>query len=231
MRLSSHRIFIGSAGWQHAAWQGEYYPDDLPQDWRLGYYANEFPMVLLTEADRQALDDIASLPEECREGFMFVIEADLTASALDVEQAVSLLQERDTDARTLHAHCAGLLVVVSEAQLQDQQFIPEIFQRVDLMSACCIDTRGQPLPEALQSWRLDRQLACCWQDGLPKDILQSGAWSMLVVPPHTDLRQLRQYVETALSVSSPQRDVFVLFRGNPPAIELMRQAQTIEQLL
>lgn len=231
MRLSSHRIFIGSAGWQHDAWQGNFYPEDLPEDWRLGYYANEFPVVLLTEADRRALDDIASLPEACREGFIFVIEADLSASALDVEQAISLLQDRDTDARTLQAHCAGLLIAMSEAQLQDQQFIPQVFKRAHLSSACCIDTQSQPLPEALQNWRVDRQPAWCWQAGLSKAILQSGPWSMLVVPPHTDLRQLRDYVETALSVSSPQRDVFILFRGDPPAIELMRQAQTIEQLL
>ncbi len=36
-----------AVGWDHPAWQGSFYPDDLPADWRLTYYANEVPGVLL----------------------------------------------------------------------------------------------------------------------------------------------------------------------------------------
>jgi hypothetical protein len=38
---------IGARGWDHAGWMGGFYPDDLPHDWRLGYYANEFSLVLV----------------------------------------------------------------------------------------------------------------------------------------------------------------------------------------
>ncbi len=42
-------IKLGACGWNHGHWQGRFYPDDLPVDWRLSYYANEFSAVLLTE--------------------------------------------------------------------------------------------------------------------------------------------------------------------------------------
>ena len=34
-------------GWDHAAWADRYYPEDLPADWRLSYFANEFLGVAL----------------------------------------------------------------------------------------------------------------------------------------------------------------------------------------
>ena len=38
---------IGARGWRHQQWLGTYYPDDLPEDWRLTYYANDFQTVLV----------------------------------------------------------------------------------------------------------------------------------------------------------------------------------------
>jgi len=42
-------IKLGACGWNHAHWTRHFYPDDLPPDWRLSYYANEFSAVLLPE--------------------------------------------------------------------------------------------------------------------------------------------------------------------------------------
>jgi len=38
---------IGSFGWNHPAWIAGFYPADLPVEWRLAYYANEFGTVLV----------------------------------------------------------------------------------------------------------------------------------------------------------------------------------------
>jgi len=42
-------IRVGVFGWEHEHWIGTFYPDDLPEDWRLSYYANEFSVVLGAE--------------------------------------------------------------------------------------------------------------------------------------------------------------------------------------
>ena len=52
-------LLLGTAGLAPADWAGSYYPDDLPEDWRLGYYANDCDCVLLMPHDWRALDAAA----------------------------------------------------------------------------------------------------------------------------------------------------------------------------
>lgn len=46
--LPALRVF--ARGWDFDAWQQDFYPQDLPEDWRLGFYANEFRGVLVPDA-------------------------------------------------------------------------------------------------------------------------------------------------------------------------------------
>ena len=43
----AHGLRLGARGWRHAHWENDFYPDDLPPDWQLAYYANEFSTVLV----------------------------------------------------------------------------------------------------------------------------------------------------------------------------------------
>ena len=68
--------YVAARGWDHAAWSGGFYPEDLPAEWRLTYYANEFPAVIVPatawgEAPaEQARQWYADTPE----GFGFLVE-------------------------------------------------------------------------------------------------------------------------------------------------------------
>ena len=44
------RFRLGAAGWEHPQWAGAFYPEDLPSDWRLAYYAHFFGCVLVPAA-------------------------------------------------------------------------------------------------------------------------------------------------------------------------------------
>ena len=44
------RLELGAVDWAHTHWVGSYYPADLPPEWRLTYYANEFRTVLVPAA-------------------------------------------------------------------------------------------------------------------------------------------------------------------------------------
>jgi len=48
--VSRGLLHIGARGWEFPAWDGSYYPADLPPDWRLAYYANDFPQVLVPQS-------------------------------------------------------------------------------------------------------------------------------------------------------------------------------------
>jgi len=63
---------VGSYGWDHLHWQGCFFPEDLPEDWRLSYYANEYPTVLVPENKWGAAGvNFEQWAEEVPAGFRF----------------------------------------------------------------------------------------------------------------------------------------------------------------
>lgn len=74
---------LGANGWKHDNWSGDFYPLDLPDDWRLTYYANEFSCVLVPAADWQDEPEPEHWLDEVPETFLFYLQA----SVQDVQQA------------------------------------------------------------------------------------------------------------------------------------------------
>lgn len=85
-------IRIGGVGWDHEHWINEFYPDDLPEDWRLNYYANEFSTVLVAEDIwRSNLTHLDEWFDEVPEGFRFYFQAS-EISSLELETIVQKLK-------------------------------------------------------------------------------------------------------------------------------------------
>ena len=75
-------ILVGSRGWQQEHWSGDFYPQDLPEDWRLSYYANEFPAVLVPALSWQAAGaELEDWSDEVHEEFRFYLQRDNEPSA------------------------------------------------------------------------------------------------------------------------------------------------------
>ena len=74
---ATYRLIVGARGWDHSAWNGAFYPEDLPEDWRLSYYSNEFRGVLLPESVWQTAGprEIASWCDDVADGFLFFLQA------------------------------------------------------------------------------------------------------------------------------------------------------------
>ncbi|MCB1902616.1 MAG: hypothetical protein KDI18_00590 [Gammaproteobacteria bacterium] len=77
---AAYSLIVGARGWDHAGWHGIFYPDDLPVDWRLSYYANEFAGVLVPEAVWRAADpvEIKHWCGDVADGFLFFLETAVT---------------------------------------------------------------------------------------------------------------------------------------------------------
>jgi len=72
---SNDYLKVGAYDWLHPEWQGEFYPDDLPEDWQLSYYANEFSVVLVPEARWSAKDlDLQEWSDEVPGNFRFYLQ-------------------------------------------------------------------------------------------------------------------------------------------------------------
>lgn len=72
---SEDYLKVGTYDWIHPEWQSEFYPEDLPEDWQLSYYANEFSVVLVPEVKWSAKDvDLEEWSDDVPENFLFYLQ-------------------------------------------------------------------------------------------------------------------------------------------------------------
>lgn len=130
-------LVVGSRGWEHAQWLEAYYPDDLPEDWRLDYYANEFGCVILPAEVWMSADEdvIEQWLEDVEEDFMFFLE--LPGQPGDVAARLSAFAGR----------CAG--AILHQGKAEDWQAmlgnIP-LLQSEDATDLKCYHLAGQAEP-------------------------------------------------------------------------------------
>ncbi len=179
MAENLNQVLIGARGWLHPGWQGHFYPDDLPQDWQLTYYANEFSMVVIREQEWEQVENIATLRKDCAEDFRFVVELPVSLS----EEKLSMHIER---LRQLGKQCAGVIIHADQANV------------------CTL------LPETIP----------CYIEGNSLIKIQTGA----------SLKELRALMERALQMQASSPVLFVV-EGEPPDVELLRNAKIMFELL
>jgi len=92
----TYQFHVGSAGWDHAAWAGSFYPDDLPPEWRLSYYNNYFTCSYLSyeEWSQQNPATLAQWVEDTLERFCFVLQLPRGGAAPGDAHKLELLAPR-----------------------------------------------------------------------------------------------------------------------------------------
>lgn len=134
-------LVVGARGWEHTRWLETYYPDDLPEDWRLDYYANEFGCVVLPAevwmtAGEEAIEQWL---EGVEDDFMFFL--DLPVQPTEVGASLSAFAGR----------CAG--AILHEGKSADWQAtlgdIPVLYSE-DLGNLKCYRYAGQA--ETVLAW-------------------------------------------------------------------------------
>lgn len=70
------RMLLGTVGWERQDWLHDYYPRDLPPEWRLAYYANDCNCVFLRAADWCATETgrLEELLDEVQGRLVFFLE-------------------------------------------------------------------------------------------------------------------------------------------------------------
>ena len=219
MTGQTHRILIGSYGWQHEGWQDSYYPDDLPPEWRLGYYSNEFPLAVVTGREQAQAAELPDEMADCREDLWVLISVPNDAG---LESAVDLLQQLPRQ--------GGLLLQVDPTAHRDPHaWLTQIAPRLNGHPLCVDPVRL--LNEAWRDALRARSIGWSWNPHSDADGLALGPLAVIRVDGACSARQLRDYLEAALAVSRPTRQVVLVLDGQPPDVETLRQAKQIEELL
>lgn len=87
---------LGTIDWEHGAWIGSFYPEDLPAEWRLTFYNTQFDCVYLPyprwgHVERQLL---AAWAEDTLERFVFLLEHPSGPLSAEDERRLALLDPK-----------------------------------------------------------------------------------------------------------------------------------------
>jgi hypothetical protein len=209
MQSGDYTVFVGASGWEYAAWEESFYPEDLPSDWRLSFYSNEFPVVLLpaSRLAEAATPEVTEWLEETHAKFRFVLQLDRPLDAelqarLEIlrPKLLAVVVPRD-QAVALPESLAGLPQVMEKAT--DKSC--ELHLQAGL--GHCWDGHGAP----------------CWGDDIALVCLSAGDYK--------DMRQLKEVIASCQPALEEGRQLVLLFEGEAPDIEVMRNARTIVELL
>jgi hypothetical protein len=94
-------VLLGALQWKVPRWQDEYYPEDLPEEWQLSYYANEFSTTLIDVQqylDEDSFDELAEALDGCQDLFHPVICVSTDSVAMSqAEEFIRSLAALDPD--------------------------------------------------------------------------------------------------------------------------------------
>lgn len=92
----TYHCLLGAIGWEHDAWIGGFYPEDMPPEWRLSYYNTHFECVLLPyrEWSTRRIDELNAWREDTLERFRFLLEHPPAALSDEDRARVDALAEK-----------------------------------------------------------------------------------------------------------------------------------------
>ena len=101
--MGNYIVYLGAVGWTHAAWEGSFYPDDLPHDWQLSFYNTQFRCVYLPHGQwvNASDEEVSAWLREPQAGFRFVLGGTVQSNAGELEKAARFgnraVREADAD--------------------------------------------------------------------------------------------------------------------------------------
>jgi hypothetical protein len=222
-------IDVAARGWDHDAWCGEFYPPDLPREWRLTYYANHFRSVLvpgriLLRAERVNLMEWHA---DTHDEFRFFLEISIrlierfrSGGGAGLLRWLEPLQDR----------IAGLLLLGfplrHDATLAHR--LKVLGERFSVHSLTRRESRMAPLGSSVAALE---NLRRCWHPGLEVTTSgPSGCLGLMLRPP-ADLPALRRQIEAFMLYVGPAERATLGFTGSPPPLHCMQQARILVELL
>jgi len=129
--MSDKNIQVGAYGWLHARWKSVFYPDDMPPEWWLAYYSNEFNTVMVPADYWQAGEgfDCEEWLEDIHDEFRFYVECPL--QVLSSEEALTLFLKQ---MNFLQSHLVGVLVPEKTGKDEQVGRLKKIAQSTDLFA-------------------------------------------------------------------------------------------------
>ncbi len=214
-------ILIGTRGWDRPEWTGAFYPEILPADWRLSFYANNLRSVLVPAEtwEQGTVSDVRLWATDVYAEFRFVLEL----SAVHPEGSLPVLPAL---IEPIRPQVTGLLLRITATAAPGPAWLASQLEQLAMVSPMCVD-----LPVA---WRTPdvlgvltaRGVGLCWHaDAEPLPV--PGGRLMVALSSVREPKAQRHILET-LHAWQGEGSAAALFFDDPEAAQ---QARLLAELM
>jgi uncharacterized protein YecE (DUF72 family) len=227
-------IMIGTRGWEHAPWLGDFYPAELPADWRFCYYSNNLRSVLVPQevwpgADRA---QVAQWAADSDPAFRFVIELPAALGAL----LAPALRERELEQfretiEPVTARLAGLLLRIAAGTRVHPDGFEPLLKRLADIAPLCVDLPDGP-------WRAPAQLAALARQGAglawncqSEPAPHPGGGMMVALAPPAGAHEVHHYIEQLAQWQQHDARAGLFFVDPERAARAAQEARLIAELM
>lgn len=173
-------LMVGTCGWDRGEWVGSYYPEELPEDWRFGYYSNEYRAVLMT-ADHWKLEQpMADWIEDADEEFRMVLElpAELSRPGSEWSRYWDAFRQ---DSALLDPFRRGYLLSPDPEMEPDTAWLEHVLGVIGVQAPVSVDLRGPWRSEPVRECARSHRATLCWHadDESVEDPAVDGLWAAL----------------------------------------------------
>ncbi|HEY5603016.1 MAG TPA: DUF72 domain-containing protein [Gammaproteobacteria bacterium] len=224
MKKSNVEFLAGARGWQYPEWVGEFYPEDLPEDWRFSYYCNEFQAVLIPfdYLQRYETQEWAEWLDDAPDNFAFYVELAQSASWNKVGAFLEALGEQ----------LKGIVIVIET--LPEHEALGALIKHAKRRAPVSIKHSGDKVSDReIQSLLSQHEVNECWNGHDDVPVWGYGGAAVILRDSraqHTP-EILRQIIENGLAYAGNNERIACFFNGNSPKIGDVRTARMIAELL
>lgn len=225
-------IMIGARGWSDIIPGDDFYPAELPPEWRFSFYSNNLRSVLVPRELWPSISrtDVSEWLNDCDPAFRFVLELPVDLSRPLPETPSQELDSFLDLCEPIAARVAGYLLRVDPDAVTDPDWLESFVHRLVDIAPLCVDL---PL-----SWRTPLVLAAlarqgaglCWHCALEPEPPPGGRLRLALAPPATP-SVTRRYIERLVQWQNQDAQAGLFFTKAPGATKAAYEARLIAELM
>jgi hypothetical protein len=210
-------LMVGAVGLDVDAWQGGFYDQDLPADWRAAYYSTLLRSVLLPETEwRNAIAE--EWFDEVDIDFRFVLQTRLTGleALLDLPQGLA-------------DRVVGSVVEIPFLPLPVDER-DRLRQLADKMPVCLDRPAAEPAPDDLDALCRQLGLSRVWHPSAQTSPLDSGRLLVAIVED-VSLQRQRELIGVLEGWKTGNRTAGLFHEGGNNAAERAQQTRLLAEMM
>lgn len=214
-----NELLIGTRGWNESEWADDYYPDDMPEDWRFCFYSNNFRAVLIPETilgvilEGLGAKDVGDWAEDSDQDFKFILELPgnlLSApDSAPIQEALSKLEECIA---AIKPRVAGLLWKPEPSGFGDASEFKIVLDILMQKFRICLDLEDQEM----RNLAVEQGAGICWHVNKEPEPVPGGQL-LVSFSDEADNKNQRAIVEKAAAWLTNDNVAGIFFTGERAA--------------